>query len=213
VPAGRGGAVLLPARRPGLAHRGRRDSALDARGFIGMRLSVSPRTHVACANRLRLIVDGAVVMMENFVAAAVGGLDLMAGTEDERGREARLFRSSRSRCAAPYCSACSSSSRCICPSSTLEGLEGKMFRRWRSRCLGALRVAAALATGVPVCPRFSSISRTPPRERCFVRLATPIQRHLAVRLKTRSHAGRRAGYCRRRPRLGAVTSDRFSPAR
>ncbi len=66
-------AVPVPARRPRLADRRGRDPVSMLVGFIGMRLfGVSANLMSLGAIDFGLIVDGAVVMMENFVRRRVG---------------------------------------------------------------------------------------------------------------------------------------------
>ena len=83
------GAVLLPAEISGGADRSLGDSAVDAGGFIGMRLfGVWANLMSLGAIDFGLIVDGAVVMMENSVRRPTGHAQHGTASQSTKSAEA-----------------------------------------------------------------------------------------------------------------------------
>ncbi|MGC4082099.1 MAG: efflux RND transporter permease subunit [Vicinamibacterales bacterium] len=124
-------------------------------GFIGMRLfGVSANLMSLGAVDFGLIVDGAVVMMENFVrrrpemAAALAEGDPGAHHKHDRGR---LFAGPSIEVARPILFGVLIIIAVYIPVFTLEGLEGKMFRPMAITICSALFGALLLSlTAVPV---------------------------------------------------------------
>jgi len=156
-------------------------------GFIGMRLfGVSANLMSLGAIDFGLIVDGAVVMMENFVRRrSLGGHHLTTGTEEERhARRLELFRSSAVEVARPVLFGVLIIIAVYLPIFTLEGLEGKMFRPMAITVCSALFGSLLLSlTGVPVVASYLlKMDGHHAEERWFVRLRDAYTRHLGVRL-------------------------------
>lgn len=129
-------------------------------GFIGMRLfGVSANLMSLGAVDFGLIVDGAVVMMENFVrrrpemAAALSTGDPGAHHPHDRGR---LFSGPAIEVARPILFGVLIIIAVYIPVFTLEGLEGKMFRPMAITICSALFGALLLSlTAVPVVSSFT----------------------------------------------------------
>ena len=127
-------------------------------GFIGMRFfGVSANLMSLGAIDFGLIVDGAVVMMENFVRRRVGmGERLAHAPEDDRD-EVRLnmFKSAAVEVARPVLFGVLIIIAVYLPIFTLEGLEGKMFRPMAITVCTALFGSLLLSlTAVPVVSSF-----------------------------------------------------------
>ncbi len=128
-------------------------------GFIGMRLfGVSANLMSLGAVDFGLIVDGAVVMMENFVRrrpdmeAALAAGDPGAHHRNDRGR---LFAGPAMEVARPILFGVLIIIAVYIPVFTLEGLEGKMFRPMAITICSALFGALLLSlTAVPVASSF-----------------------------------------------------------
>ena len=137
-----------------------------------------------------LIVDGAVIIVENAVrrlseARARGGRDLRPEERADRrpGRGA-------SRCAAPASSARRSSRSSTCRSSRCAGIEGKLFRPMARTVLFALLGAFILSlTLVPCWRATSSAAARRGHETWLMRKA---RRGYAPLLASRARAGRRS---------------------
>jgi len=123
-------------------------------GFIGMRLfGVSANLMSLGAIDFGLIVDGAVVMMENFVRRRTEVGDRIAHATGPQAHELRinLFRSAAVEVARPVLFGVLIIIAVYLPIFTLEGLEGKMFRPMAITVCSALFGSLLLSlTGVPV---------------------------------------------------------------
>jgi cobalt-zinc-cadmium resistance protein CzcA len=150
-------------------------------GFIGMRLfGVSANLMSLGAIDFGLMVDGAVVMMENFVRRrAHAG----AAVHDASGRIA-LFRNAASEVARPVLFGVLIIIAVYLPIFALEGLEGKMFRPMAITVCSALFGALILSlTGVPVVSSYLlKLDGTHTEERWFVRLRGWYTRRLQASL-------------------------------
>jgi cobalt-zinc-cadmium resistance protein CzcA len=153
-------------------------------GFIGMRLfGVSANLMSLGAVDFGLIVDGAVVMMENFVrrrpdmAAAAAAGDPGAHHRHDRGR---LFAGPAMEVARPILFGVLIIIAVYIPVFTLEGLEGKMFRPMAITICSALFGALLLSlTAVPVASSFLlRLSGTHHEGPWFERLKARYVRHL-----------------------------------
>lgn len=153
-------------------------------GFIGMRLfGVSANLMSLGAVDFGLIVDGAVVMMENFVrrrpdmAAALAAGDPGAHHKHDRGR---LFAGSAMEVARPILFGVLIIIAVYIPVFTLEGLEGKMFRPMAITICSALFGALLLSlTAVPVASSYLlSLSGGHHEGAWFERLRRRYLRHL-----------------------------------
>jgi cobalt-zinc-cadmium resistance protein CzcA len=154
-------------------------------GFIGMRLfGVSANLMSLGAIDFGLIVDGAVVMMENFVRRR-GEFDAAAVTlpDDAAGRSAKLqlLTSAAVEVARPILFGVLIIVAVYLPIFTLEGLEGKMFRPMAITVCSAILGALLLAlTAVPAASSFLLKATGHAQEDAwFVRLRARYLRHLA----------------------------------
>ena len=155
-------------------------------GFIGMRLfGVSANLMSLGAIDFGLIVDGAVVMMENFVRRrAELGDRLEHVPADQRRRHApgRSSRSAAVEVARPVLFGVLIIIAVYLPIFTLEGLEGKMFRPMAITVCSALLGSLLLSlTGVPVVVVVSAEARRhiTTRSAGSCACATATTRHLA----------------------------------
>ena len=127
-------------------------------GFIGMRFfGVSANLMSLGAIDFGLIVDGAVVMMENFVRRRVGmGERLAHAPADERDQvRLDMFKSAAMEVARPVLFGVLIIIAVYLPIFTLEGLEGKMFRPMAITVCTALFGSLLLSlTAVPVVSSF-----------------------------------------------------------
>ena len=127
-------------------------------GFIGMRFfGVSANLMSLGAIDFGLIVDGAVVMMENFVRRRVGmGERLAHAPADERDQvRLNMFKSAAVEVARPVLFGVLIIIAVYLPIFTLEGLEGKMFRPMAITVCTALFGSLLLSlTAVPVVSSF-----------------------------------------------------------
>jgi cobalt-zinc-cadmium resistance protein CzcA len=142
-------------------------------GFIGMRLfGVSANLMSLGAIDFGLIVDGAVVMMENFVRRR-GTVERAPGTAP--------FRAAAVEVARPILFGVLIIIAVYLPIFTLEGLEGKMFRPMAITVCSALVGALLLSlTAVPVASSFLlRLDRPHHDEPWFDRLRSRYVRHLA----------------------------------
>ena len=147
-------------------------------GFIGMRLfGVSANLMSLGAIDFGLIVDGGVVMMENFIRRRSEGL-AQHGT-DISGR-LRLFTSAATEVARPILFGVLIIIAVYLPIFTLEGLEGKMFRPMAITVCSAILGSLLLSlTVVPVAASYLlRLGGTHHEERWFARLRTRYVRHL-----------------------------------
>ncbi|MEZ5293826.1 MAG: CusA/CzcA family heavy metal efflux RND transporter [Vicinamibacterales bacterium] len=157
-------------------------------GFIGMRLfGVSANLMSLGAIDFGLIVDGAVVMMENFVRRRVGlGERLEHADPDERD-DLRLgvFRSAAVEVARPVLFGVLIIIAVYLPIFTLEGLEGKMFRPMAITVCSALLGSLLLSlTAVPVVSSYLlKLEGHHEDEPWFARLRAYYRRHLAVHMR------------------------------
>jgi cobalt-zinc-cadmium resistance protein CzcA len=147
-------------------------------GFIGMRLfGVSANLMSLGAIDFGLIVDGGVVMMENFIRRrADAGRDPAA---DPAGR-LRLFTSAATEVARPILFGVLIIIAVYLPVFTLEGLEGKMFRPMAITVCSA--ILGSLFLSLTVVPVVSSyllrLGGAHHEERWFARLRARYVRHL-----------------------------------
>ncbi len=123
-------------------------------GVVGMRIfGVSANLMSLGAIDFGLIVDGAVVMMENVVRRRAAAGDRLAEVTGPHAREQRidLFRSAAVEVARPVLFGVLIIIAVYLPIFTLEGLEGKMFRPMAITVCSALLGSLILSlTGVPV---------------------------------------------------------------
>ncbi len=152
-------------------------------GFIGMRLfGVSANLMSLGAIDFGLIVDGAVVMMENFVRRRSEVGDRVAHATGPNAQELRinLFRSAAVEVARPVLFGVLIIIAVYLPIFTLEGLEGKMFRPMAITVCSALFGSLLLSlTGVPVVSSYLlKLEGHHGEERWFVRLRDRYTRHL-----------------------------------
>ena len=153
-------------------------------GFIGMRLfGVSANLMSLGAIDFGLIVDGAVVMMENFVRRrAEAGDRMRARHRPARARlRIKLFRSAAVEVARPILFGVLIIIAVYLPIFTLEGLEGKMFRPMAITVCSALLGSLLLSlTVVPVVSSYLlKLDGRHHEERWFVRLRERYLHHLA----------------------------------
>jgi heavy metal efflux system protein len=158
-------------------------------GFIGMRLfGVSANLMSLGAIDFGLIVDGAVVMMENFVRRRA---EAETALPDDPGEASRmrlaLFTSAAVEVARPILFGVLIIIAVYLPIFTLEGLEGKMFRPMAitvcSAIFGALLLALA---GVPAAAStFLKMGGGHHEDAWFVRLRERYLRHLADAMRHR----------------------------
>ncbi|MEZ5418847.1 MAG: CusA/CzcA family heavy metal efflux RND transporter [Vicinamibacterales bacterium] len=157
-------------------------------GFIGMRLfGVSANLMSLGAIDFGLIVDGAVVMMENFVRRRVGMGERLARVDDDERHAVtlNLFRSAAAEVARPVLFGVLIIIAVYLPIFTLEGLEGKMFRPMAITVCTALFGSLLLSlTAVPVVSSYLlPLEGHHVEEEWFVRLRERYQRHLAAHMR------------------------------
>jgi cobalt-zinc-cadmium resistance protein CzcA len=148
-------------------------------GFIGMRLfGVSANLMSLGAIDFGLIVDGAVVMMENIIRRR-GDLHHAAELQHHHGRMA-LFTNAATEVARPILFGVLIIVAVYLPVFTLEGLEGKMFRPMAITVCSAILGSLLLSlTAVPVAASYLlSLSGAHHEEGWFVRLRESYRRHL-----------------------------------
>ncbi len=155
--------------------------------FIGMRtFGVSANLMSLGAIDFGLIVDGAVVMMENFVRRRTDLGDRLAQATGMHAAEARLgfFRSAAVEVARPVLFGVLIIIAVYLPIFTLEGLEGKMFRPMAITVCSALFGSLVLSlTAVPVVSSYLlTLGGVHREERWFIRLRERYLRHLAARM-------------------------------
>jgi heavy metal efflux system protein len=146
-------------------------------GFIGMRLfGVSANLMSLGAIDFGLIVDGGVVMMENFIRRRSED----AGRHDDDGERLRLFTSAATEVARPILFGVLIIIAVYLPIFTLEGLEGKMFRPMAITVCSAILGSLLLSlTVVPVASSYLlRLGGTHHEERWFARLRARYERHL-----------------------------------
>ncbi|MCC7416767.1 MAG: efflux RND transporter permease subunit [Acidobacteria bacterium] len=156
-------------------------------GFVGMRLfGVSANLMSLGAIDFGLIVDGGVVMMENFIRRRADGPAPAAGDE---GARMRLFASAATEVARPILFGVLIIVAVYLPIFTLEGLEGKMFRPMAITVCSA--ILGSLLLSLTVVPVVSSyvlrLGGSHHDERWFARLREQYVRHLAGAM---NHPGR-----------------------
>ena len=158
-------------------------------GFIGMRLfGVSANLMSLGAIDFGLIVDGAVVMMENFVRRRAEAETALPEDPAEASRmRLALFTSAAVEVARPILFGVLIIIAVYLPIFTLEGLEGKMFRPMAitvcSAIFGALLLALA---GVPAAAStFLKMGGGHHEDAWFVRLRERYLRHLADAMRHR----------------------------
>jgi cobalt-zinc-cadmium resistance protein CzcA len=150
-------------------------------GFIGMRLfGVSANLMSLGAIDFGLIVDGAVVMMENFIRRRSDGSHDPAQLQHHHGRM-KLFTEAATEVARPILFGVLIIVAVYLPVFTLEGLEGKMFRPMAITVCSAILGSLLLSlTAVPVAASYLlSVVGVHREERWFVRLRTLYRAHLA----------------------------------
>jgi heavy metal efflux system protein len=157
-------------------------------GFIGMRVfGVSANLMSLGAIDFGLIVDGAVVMMENFVRRRVGMSARLAAAPGHEQPALRLglFRSAAVEVARPVLFGVLIIIAVYLPIFTLEGLEGKMFRPMAITVCSALLGSLLLSlTAVPVVSSYLlPVSGHHADERWFVRLREFYRRQLAAHMR------------------------------
>jgi cobalt-zinc-cadmium resistance protein CzcA len=157
-------------------------------GFIGMRFfGVSANLMSLGAIDFGLIVDGAVVMMENFVRRRVGiGERLAHAPAHEReGIRLGLFKSAAVEVARPVLFGVLIIIAVYLPIFTLEGLEGKMFRPMAITVCTALFGSLLLSlTAVPVVSSYLlPLGGHHTDEAWFVRMRTFYQTQLAAHMR------------------------------
>ncbi len=156
-------------------------------GFIGMRLfGISANLMSLGAIDFGLIVDGAVVMMENFVRrrSHASAADTLAIASPE-GRLA-LFKSAAAEVARPVLFGVLIIIAVYLPIFTLEGLEGKMFRPMAITVCSALLGSLLLSlTAVPVVSSYLLRMGGQHEDRWFDRLRALYATHLAYQMRHR----------------------------
>jgi heavy metal efflux system protein len=157
-------------------------------GFVGMRIfGVSANLMSLGAIDFGLIVDGSVVMMENFVrrrSLAGGDQSAMTGEQTHNQRLA-LFRSAAVEVARPVLFGVLIIIAVYLPIFTLEGLEGRMFRPMAITVCSALFGSLLLSlTGVPVVASYLlKLDGHHEEAGWFVRLRNRYSRHLSNQLR------------------------------
>ncbi|HTV02856.1 MAG TPA: CusA/CzcA family heavy metal efflux RND transporter [Luteitalea sp.] len=158
-------------------------------GFIGMRLfGVSSNLMSLGAIDFGLIVDGAVVMMENFVRRRAEADAILPSDRQDEGRvRLALFTPAGIEVARPILFGVLIIIAVYLPVFTLEGLEGKMFRPMAITVCSAILGALVLSlTAVPAAAAsFLRLSGAHDEERWFVRLRDRYTRHLADAMRHR----------------------------
>lgn len=154
-------------------------------GFIGMRVfGVSANLMSLGAVDFGLIVDGAIVMMENFVRRRPRMAAALSAVTDERQQavaRVRQFTASATEVARPILFGVLIIIAVYIPVFTLEGLEGKMFRPMAITICAALFGALLLSlTAVPAVSSYLlKLGGAHHDEPWFDRLRTVYVRHLA----------------------------------
>lgn len=156
-------------------------------GFIGMRLfGISANLMSLGAIDFGLIVDGAVVMMENFVrrrSHATGASERALATPAGR---LELFKSAAAEVARPVLFGVLIIIAVYLPIFTLEGLEGKMFRPMAITVCSALLGSLLLSlTAVPVVSSYLLTMSGQHRDGWFDQLRTRYMTHLASQMRHR----------------------------
>ena len=158
-------------------------------GFIGMRVfGVSANLMSLGAIDFGLIVDGAVVMMENFVRRRAEAENIVSEDRDEQRRlRLALFTPAAIEVARPILFGVLIIIAVYLPIFTLEGLEGKMFRPMAITVCSAIFGALLLSlTAVPAASSFLlKMSGHHHEERWFVALRARYLRHLADAMQHR----------------------------
>jgi len=152
-------------------------------GFIGMRVfGVSANLMSLGAVDFGLVVDGAVVMMENFVRRRG---ELPRGADDEARRA--LFTDAATEVARPILFGVLIIVAVYLPIFTLEGLEGKLYRPMAITVCSAVLGALVLAlTAVPVVSSWLlAVGEGHAEGRGFARLRERYVHHLAVQMDHR----------------------------
>jgi len=157
-------------------------------GFIGMRFfGVSANLMSLGAIDFGLIVDGAVVMMENFVRRRVGIGERLAHApaHERQGIRLGLFRSAAVEVARPVLFGVLIIIAVYLPIFTLEGLEGKMFRPMAITVCTALFGSLLLSlTAVPVVSSYLlPLGGHHTDEAWFVRMRAFYQTQLAAHMR------------------------------
>jgi cobalt-zinc-cadmium resistance protein CzcA len=158
-------------------------------GFIGMRLfGVSANLMSLGAIDFGLIVDGAVVMMENFVRRRAEAESVMPVDRKEAGRmRLALFTPAAIEVARPILFGVLIIIAVYLPIFTLEGLEGKMFRPMAITVCSA--IFGALLLALAAVPAASSLllkmEGAHHEEAWFLRLRERYVRHLADAMRHR----------------------------
>ena len=150
-------------------------------GFIGMRLfGVSANLMSLGAIDFGLIVDGGVVMMENFIRRRSEASHEIPPADEHAGR-LQLFTSAATEVARPILFGVLIIIAVYLPIFTLEGLEGKMFRPMAITVCSAILGSLLLSlTVVPVAASFIlRLGGTHHEEVWFVRLRDRYGRHLS----------------------------------
>jgi cobalt-zinc-cadmium resistance protein CzcA len=147
-------------------------------GFIGMRIfGVSANLMSLGAIDFGLIVDGGVVMMENFIRRRAEG---HARHGDEIGGRLQMFTAAATEVARPILFGVLIIIAVYLPIFTLEGLEGKMFRPMAITVCSAILGSLLLSlTAVPVAASYLlRLGTDHHEERWFTRLRARYVRHL-----------------------------------
>jgi cobalt-zinc-cadmium resistance protein CzcA len=157
-------------------------------GFVGMRLfGVSANLMSLGAIDFGLIVDGAVVMMENFVRRRTQLGERLSQLGGAHAGELRtnLFRGAAVEVARPVLFGVLIIIAVYLPIFTLEGLEGKMFRPMAITVCSALFGSLLLSlTGVPVVSSYLlKLSGHHEEDARFVRLRDRYARHLESQMR------------------------------
>ena len=159
-------------------------------GFIGMRVfGVSANLMSLGAIDFGLIVDGAVVMMENFVRRRADAEAVLPGDRDGQTRvRLALFTPAAIEVARPVLFGVMIIIAVYLPIFTLEGLEGKMFRPMAITVCSAIFGALLLSlTAVPVgASFFLKMAGHHAEGTWFVRLRDHYVRHLAGAMRHRA---------------------------
>ena len=159
-------------------------------GFIGMRIfGVSANLMSLGAIDFGLIVDGGVVMMENFIRRRAEAQHLDGSSDDTSAGRLRLFTSAATEVARPILFGVLIIIAVYLPIFTLEGLEGKMFRPMAITVCSA--ILGSLFLSLTVVPVVSSyllrLGGVHHEERWFMRLRDRYVHHLTDAM---NHPGR-----------------------
>ena len=150
-------------------------------GFLGMRVfGVSANLMSLGAIDFGLIVDGAVVMMENFIRRRSDWAAAPTETIDRQSRHLELFRSAAVEVARPILFGVLIIIAVYLPIFTLEGLEAKLFQPMAITVCSAILGSLVLSlTAVPVAASYLLRLRVPAHEEAwFDRLRGAYVRHL-----------------------------------